>query len=236
MTNGIPIATVGPLVRDIIYIKNAGDGQVYLASSRGGGSSWNALANAAVRGARTLALCVGGYDEAAKLCLDDLQSAGVTVEKERLLRGKKTRTIHEMLIYNGVPQIEPKYECSSICPICFSETYDKGTAKLSSKLMAYFRPLLKNYSHNGIIIHIDSLNEARLGAIKNLGIPEKLVSLDLGRTTNLRRLRKEDAFKVLNDLDIIFVNSKVMPQLKNLSESMLKCLFLFEERKASKHG
>jgi len=217
MMDSIPIATVGSLVRDIIYIKNAGDSKVYLAGSRGGGSSWNALANAAVKGARTLALCVGGYDEASKLCIDDLQSAGVTIEKERLLRGKKTRTIHEMLIYNGVRQIEPKHECSSICPICFSETYNKGTAQLSQKLMMYFGPFLKNYAHEGIIVHIDSLNEYRLNAIKSLGIPNMLISIDLGRLTNLRRLIKEDTSKVLGNIDIIFVNSSVMPKLKILS-------------------
>lgn len=215
--NRIPIVTVGSLVRDIVYIKNAGDGRVYLADSRGGGSSWNALANASVKGARTLALCVGGYDDASRLCLDDLKSSGVTIKKERLLRGKKTRTIHEILIYDGVRQIEPKHECKSICPICLSETYNKGTAQLSQKIMMYFGPILKNYANDGIIIHIDSLNECRLNAIKSLRIPNILISIDLGRPTNLRRFKKENASEVLRDLDIIFINSNIMPKLKKLS-------------------
>jgi sugar/nucleoside kinase (ribokinase family)/fructoselysine-6-P-deglycase FrlB-like protein len=212
--NRSQIAAVGPAIRDIIYVKNEGDKQTYLVGARGGGSIWNALANARANGARTKALVVCGDDEAANLCINDLRSIGVGIEGVKLLREKATRTIHETVTYKGIEGSKPIHNCSSICPVCLSRTYDKSTAKLSKKIMAEFKQELTKNAAEGFLIHIDSFNKIRFDAIKPLRKLNTFFTLDLGRAISLRHTSEEDVLEVLNNIDVLFVNSKLLQKLK----------------------
>ena len=212
----VPVVAIGPLIRDIIYIKNKGDGEMYLVGSRGGGSIWNTLANVAAKDIPALALCVGGADIAAELCLDELRIAGVTIAKKRLIPGKATRTIHEILSYGGFSQINPKHRCSSVCPVCSSKTYGKGTARLSSSLVMDFAPELKKISSNGMILHIDNFNMSRLNLIRPLKGPRVLLTLDIGRMSSFWRMSKDDIIYNLKEIDILFINSMLLQKMKQI--------------------
>lgn len=207
----IPIAAIGHLIRDIIYIKNKSDGCTYLIGSRGGGSIWNTLANAAVNGSTAIALCVGGSDEAAELCLEDLRAAGVIIAGKRMVNGKATRTIHEILTFEGS---KPRHKCSSICPVCSSNTYNSGTARLSANFISDFGPKLKKAASNGIIIHIDNFNKSRLNMISAIKNKNILISLDLGRLTSFYRMSPEEIIYNLENIDILFINSTLLHKLK----------------------
>ncbi|MBN1235122.1 MAG: hypothetical protein JW999_03625 [Methanotrichaceae archaeon] len=206
----VPLVALGHLIRDIIYQKNDNDGQIYLVGHRGGGSIWNVLANAAANGSNAIAFCVGGEDNIAELCLEELRYLGVTIAGKKLLNRKATRTIHETLTYKG---FRPIHKCSSVCPVCSSKTYNTGTAKLSPSIIDYFTPKLKKLFSQKLIIHIDNFNKTRLNVVSSLRNSNTLITVDLGRLISFFRMDERELLENLKDIDILFINSILIPKL-----------------------
>jgi len=213
----IPIVAIGPLGRDIVYIKDEDTRELRNIGVRGGGSLWNVLVNSRVNGAESLAFCVSGSDQASRISIDDLQKAGVILKKHNLQQKKITRTVHEILSMKSIRLGKPKHEFKVRCPICNSETYRRGTARLTRKFMNETESILRNLSSEGVIIHIDGLDSTRFSTLKNLGNSGIIKSLDLGRSTGLFRMQHEALFERLNCIDILFIHSKVLPTLKRMA-------------------
>jgi len=210
---GSPVVGVGALGCDIVYVLDQSKSQLFRISMRGGGSLWNALANARINGAETLAFCVGGADSAASLCIKDLQSAGVKIAKEQLQRGKRTRTLHEVLFLRSISLGKPRHEFKVRCPVCGSETYRIGAARLSKEFMNETAKVLSRHAQTGVIIHLDGVDSTRLNAAKSLKGANCIVSIDLGRSTGFYRMHHISLVERLKGIDILFVHSKVLPEL-----------------------
>jgi sugar/nucleoside kinase (ribokinase family)/fructoselysine-6-P-deglycase FrlB-like protein len=216
---GTPVVGIGSLSRDIVYLQDETSGQTFRIGIRGGGSLWNALANASVNGAETHAICVGGGDAIARACVDDLRTSGVRVDKELLQRGKKTRTIHERLSMKSISIRRPKHEFEVRCPVCNVETYRSGTARITKEFMKDAYKILCGFSDRGMIIHTDGVDLTRLRTLKSFGRTTRILTLDLGRSTGIYRMHQTSLVERLRGIDVLFVHSKVLPELKRLTGS-----------------
>jgi len=214
-----PVVGVGPLSSDIVYIHDESSGRYFRIGARGGGSLWNALSNASVNGAKTLAYCVGGADEISRACVRDLQNAGVKVTKETSQLGKRTRTLHEILSINSVSLRKPKHDFTVRCPVCNTDTYMKGTARVTKEFMKEVVKDLKGRTGGNVIIHIDGVDTTRLMPLRNLGGVKPVMTLDLGRSTGIFRMHQASLLERLQGIDVLFVHSRVLPELKRLTGS-----------------
>jgi sugar/nucleoside kinase (ribokinase family)/fructoselysine-6-P-deglycase FrlB-like protein len=228
----LPVVGIGALGCDVVYVLDQSRSQLYRIGSRGGGSLWNALANARVNGAETIAFCVGGADSSANLCIKDLQNVGVKIAKEQFQRGKRTRTIHEVLSLRSVSLGKPKHEFRIRCPVCGSDTYKTGTARLTKEFMKETAKALGRRAETGIIIHLDGVDSARLNPAKSLRGKNGLISLDLGRSTGFYRMHQVSLVEKLRGIDALFVHSKVLPELvRQTGASSIKSLLGLLESK-----
>ena len=216
---GTPILGIGSLNLDIIYIRDETDNKLLHVGTRGGGSIWNTLVNASLNGANTQAYCVGGSDAAARVCIDDLQKAGVQIQKESIQRGKRTRTLHEILSLKSINLGKPKHEFESRCPVCQVETYRKGTARVTKEFMKQTEKLLRGKEEDGVIIHLDGVDSTRLLPLRNINEPKILLSIDFGRWTGMYRMRQISFLDRLKGIDLLFVHSKVLPELVRITGS-----------------
>ena len=213
----VTVTAIGPLVRDVVFLKGEGPDETFLLGSRGGGALWNALVNASLNKAATQALCIGGSDTAAAQCVDDLRTARVSIALHRTQRGKPTRTLHELLSKKSVGLNKPSHEFTVVCPVCGTKTYLNGTARVSEEFVEEASRILRRNGNDGLWVHLDGLDSTRLDALRGLPEGRTWLSLDLGRSTGLFRMRQTSVLERLARFDVLFVHSKVVAELKRMA-------------------
>ncbi len=217
MLKGAPIFAIGPLVRDIVFIHNRERRQKLLVGSRGGGSLWNAQANAAYLGAPCHAICVAGSDLAAKEGLDDLRLLGVELLDQHLKAGRRTRTLHEILELPAPASHAPSHKFVSRCPVCANETYRKGSVRLTNKIIRQAEHYLLGGDNTVGIMHTDGLDKTRFGLAEKLKASGWLISLDLGRSTGLYRMRDTNILDRLREVDLLFLHQRVESEILRMA-------------------
>ncbi len=216
MTGAAPVFVLGPLVRDVVFLHDSTRGTKFRIGSRGGGSPWNVLINAAYLGAKCEAVCVAGSDLAARESIRELSTLGVEILDQQIGTGRRTKTLHELLELSAPHRRTPKHLFSSRCPVCGTETYRRGTPRTSRDTIAKAARLLTSNGQAAGIIHMDGLDRVRFDLASTLRRRGWAVSVDLGRSTGLHRLRGTQFLDRLLTADFIFVHHTVERELYQL--------------------
>ena len=210
---GIIIAGAGSIIIDIIYVNDKSRRKKYYVGYSGGGAQWNVLANASVNGATTIAACVAGSDKFSREAISDLTNTGVRIVYKDFPLRKRTRALHEILDLESIKFRVTDHIFEVRCPVCKSETYRSNAAifKMSNVEPAKYQ-LLKGIE-NGLILHLDGMDKARLNLARELKESGAVLSLDLGGSTGLLRMRQTSILEKLSLFNLIFINSKAVPEL-----------------------
>jgi len=210
---GIIIAGAGSIIIDILYVSDKSNRKKYFVGYTGGGAQWNVLANASFNGATTIAACVAGSDKFSGKAISDLTDTGVRIVYKDFPLKKRTRALHEILNLQSIKFRATDHIFEVRCPVCKSETYRSNAAIFKTSNVEPAKYQLMKGIENGLILHLDGMDKARLNLAKELKNSGALLSLDLGGSTGLLRMRQTSILEKLALFNFIFINSKTVPEL-----------------------
>lgn len=180
------IVGLGELLVDAHY---AGVGNTYrYDGSRGGGSVWNTLANAATQGADCLAVAHYAKDWRSEVAKGDLESLGVDVEARASGGSLPTPVMHHMPLQAPIGRHRNRYRTSSNCPVCVSRTQAIDIDRVSSKFPV--RDILG--AARGDILVVDGLSHLRTDWAATLKGRGWLTVADIGYSRFLRYQRRNE--------------------------------------------
>lgn len=210
---GITIAGAGSIIIDILYANDKSSRKKYYVGYSGGGAQWNVLANASVNGATTIAACVAGSDRFSREAISDLTETGVKIVYKDFPLKRRTRALHEILNLESIKFRVTDHSFEVRCPVCRSETYRSNAAIFKMSNVEPTKYQLMKGIENGLILHLDGLDKARLKLAKEMKEIGAVLSLDLGGSTGLLRMRQTSILEKLALFELIFINSKAVPEL-----------------------
>lgn len=192
--SGISLYGLGKVIHDAHYERQAGE--LFYRGSRGGGSVWNILANAASTGIPVGGIGVGGDDARAELVLQDNADLGIQNVFIDLLAGRITGTMHHFPSSSANSSI--RFQTTSKCLRCFNRV---SSAKLneSPRLNAGLDSLELLPS----ILVVDQLTQQTAGWAAASKVSGWTTAIDLGYPGYLRFSHANTLISQLRAFDLI---------------------------------
>lgn len=190
---------LGRLVHDAHW-KRGIDEMSYFGS-RGGGSVWNILVNAAARGVECAGVGVAGNDVRSELALLDNSSLNVNVDRVERFDGRVTSSMHHFARLGG-PAV--RYQTSSMCQRCHNRPQGP-TLKLSGRISA--GP--SSYDLLPGVFVVDQLSRLTSNWARELRTAGWLTAIDIGYPGYLRFSPHMEIDSYLRSFDLVIVQKSV---------------------------
>lgn len=191
---------LGRVVHDAHWRRGVSEMQ-YLGS-RGGGSVWNILANAAALGVSTAAIGVSGDDERADVALADNASLGIDTVLVERIDGRVTSTMHHFPRPGSGDQT--RYQTSSLCQRCQSRPEGPRLIQ-SARISAGPRP----YELAQGTLVVDQLSRLAADWARQLRSDGWATAIDIGYAGYLRFSSAATLESHLREFGLIVVQARV---------------------------
>ncbi len=188
------IVGAGELLVDAVFIAD-GDYR-RLEEVRGGGSVWNALANAAAQGCRCRAVATAGDDWRGDIATADLESLGVSVavatEDNRI-----TPTIFQLPDEHQTLLDRDGWQMSPECPVCMRRVLPSRQPNFSRG------PMDKVHFDPSTVLCVDRVTKERLALVAKARSAGSGTVLDLGHRSFVRYMPVDSLVSALGLFDLV---------------------------------
>lgn len=193
-----PTVGYGSLIMDIYY-----ENGVYQGCD-GGGSVFNLLSNLALQGLEAHAICSGGLDKAAEICVNSLNHLHVSTDTSYLVKNFSTRRLH-VDIHKKEHSATGQYEFY-FTKKCFS--CGRAAAWMSFAVPQTFPESLKSHD-KGFVVFDLFVNPQKVKIAEVAREQGWRSCADLGHTGPLVYFTPRQILKMFNAIDILQLNGRV---------------------------
>lgn len=191
---------LGRLVHDAHWRRTVDDVQ-YLGS-RGGGSVWNILANAADHGISCRGIGVSGHDARSEIAIADNLALGLDMNWIESFDGRVTSSMHHFARAGVGPLV--KYQTSSMCQRCHNRPQGP-TIGASKRISAGPR----DYGMSTAVFVADQLSQVTSAWAGDLRADGWTTAIDIGYPGYLRFTPRIELDALLRPFDFIIVQASV---------------------------